>query len=151
MKLHAFLWLCRRECHFENFHLNSVRHHFFSKIKEEDKKQSKSCSNHLVNNSLSYTFFCLSLSVSLSVFISLFDHWQSDEYLTTLTCFYDWRGEPYLRLMPAKVERHHWNPELLTFHHVLSDGEITHIQQLAQPMVSKQSLGHLLSLAKPRP
>ncbi|KAK4307443.1 hypothetical protein Pmani_020792, partial [Petrolisthes manimaculis] len=61
----------------------------------------------------------------------------SDEYLATLTCFYDWRGEPYLRLMPAKVERLHWNPELLSFHHVLTDGEITRIQHIAQPMLSR--------------
>ncbi|XP_045138531.1 prolyl 4-hydroxylase subunit alpha-1-like [Portunus trituberculatus] len=61
----------------------------------------------------------------------------SDAYVATLKCFYDWRGDHYLRLMPARVERHHWSPELLTFHQVISDNEILKLQQLSAPALSR--------------
>ncbi|XP_071515028.1 prolyl 4-hydroxylase subunit alpha-2-like [Panulirus ornatus] len=61
----------------------------------------------------------------------------SNAYMATLSCFYDWRGNDYLRLMPIKVERHHWDPELLTFHQVLTDNEINHLKLLAGPMLSR--------------
>ncbi|XP_069179406.1 prolyl 4-hydroxylase subunit alpha-1 isoform X2 [Procambarus clarkii] len=61
----------------------------------------------------------------------------SESYLATLSCFYDHRDDRYLRLMPAKVERLHWRPELLIFHDVLSQAEIEKIKFLARPMLAR--------------
>nr|XP_053657284.1 prolyl 4-hydroxylase subunit alpha-2-like [Cherax quadricarinatus] len=61
----------------------------------------------------------------------------SESYLATLSCFYDHRNNHYLRLMPVKVERHYWEPELLTFHNVISDSEIEKIKSLGRPMMTR--------------
>ncbi|KAG7176015.1 Prolyl 4-hydroxylase subunit alpha-2-like 3, partial [Homarus americanus] len=61
----------------------------------------------------------------------------NESYQATLSCFYDSRDDHYLKLMPVKVERHHWHPELLTFHDVLTDNEIALIKLLAQPVLAR--------------
>lgn len=60
---------------------------------------------------------------------------QSPEYQTTLSCFYDTRGEAYFQLMPVKIEILHHTPELMMFHDVISDKEIEAVKTMAQPMV----------------
>ncbi|XP_066955575.1 prolyl 4-hydroxylase subunit alpha-2-like [Macrobrachium rosenbergii] len=67
----------------------------------------------------------------------------SNRYLASLTCFYDHRGHPYFFLMPIKVERHYLQPELVTFHDVISDFEINHIKGIAKPMLARAMVqGH---------
>ncbi|CAL4248407.1 unnamed protein product, partial [Meganyctiphanes norvegica] len=53
---------------------------------------------------------------------------RSEAYISTLTCYYDHRGEAYFYLMPAKIERLHHDPEILKFHHMLTDAEIHQIK-----------------------
>lgn len=53
-----------------------------------------------------------------------------------LKCWYDNRGEPYLVLMPIKVEKHSLKPAVYTFYDVLSDQEIEAIKTLAKPLVN---------------
>ena len=52
-----------------------------------------------------------------------------------MKCWYDNRKEPYFYLMPIKVEMHADDPELYTFHDVISDEEIEAIKNLAKPLV----------------
>ncbi|XP_076037041.1 prolyl 4-hydroxylase subunit alpha-1-like [Oratosquilla oratoria] len=76
---------------------------------------------------------------------------QDDAYVKTLTCWYDDREVPYLRLMPVRVERQHHDPELLVFHQVLSEEEVEMIKTLAKPLLAramvqgKQGKGHTTS------
>ena len=53
-----------------------------------------------------------------------------------MKCWYDHRGEPYLRLQPVKVEQHSIEPLLFTFHDIISDEEIQAVKQLALPLVT---------------
>ena len=38
--------------------------------------------------------------------------------------------------MPIKVERAHFDPELIIFHDVITDNEISKLKELARPSVS---------------
>ncbi|CAL4204170.1 unnamed protein product, partial [Meganyctiphanes norvegica] len=62
---------------------------------------------------------------------------RSEAYISTLTCYYDHRGEAYFYLMPAKIERLHHDPEILKFHHMLTDAEIHQIKETAKPLLAR--------------
>ncbi|CAL4066331.1 unnamed protein product, partial [Meganyctiphanes norvegica] len=62
---------------------------------------------------------------------------RSEAYISSLTCYHDHRGEAYFYLMPAKVERLHHDPEILKFHHMLSDAEIQEIKKIAKPLLAR--------------
>lgn len=53
-----------------------------------------------------------------------------------MKCWYDHRGQPYLRLQPVKVEQHSVEPLLFTFHDIISDDEIQSVKELALPLVT---------------
>ena len=60
---------------------------------------------------------------------------KSDRIMAQLKCWYDSRRQPYLLLMPVRVEQHSIEPAIYTFHNVISDSEIETIKELAKPMV----------------
>ena len=60
---------------------------------------------------------------------------KDDILLAELKCWYDNRHQPYLLLMPIKIEQHSIEPAIYTFHDVLSDEEIQTIKELAKPLV----------------
>ncbi len=61
---------------------------------------------------------------------------KSDAVLAQFKCWYDSRRQPYLTLMPIKVEQHSIEPAIYTFHDILSDDEIEKIKEIARPLVS---------------
>lgn len=54
-----------------------------------------------------------------------------------MKCWYDHRGQPYLRLQPVKVEQHSVEPLLFTFHDIISDDEIQSVKELALPLFER--------------
>lgn len=52
-----------------------------------------------------------------------------------LKCWLDNKQEPYLIMMPIKVEQNSFEPGIFTFHQVLNDNEIAAIKELAKPLV----------------
>ncbi|XP_041984197.1 prolyl 4-hydroxylase subunit alpha-1-like isoform X2 [Aricia agestis] len=50
-----------------------------------------------------------------------------------LTCRYLTENHPFLRLAPIKMEYKYRDPDIVLFHEVLSDSEIEHLKELAQP------------------
>uniref|UniRef100_A0A0P5MAM3 procollagen-proline 4-dioxygenase n=1 Tax=Daphnia magna TaxID=35525 RepID=A0A0P5MAM3_9CRUS len=61
----------------------------------------------------------------------------SEEILGQLKCWYETHKEPYLFLMPIKIEQNSIRPAIYTFHDVLSDLEIETIKELATPLLAR--------------
>lgn len=61
---------------------------------------------------------------------------KSDAVLAQFKCWYDSRRQPYLTLMPIKVEQLSIEPAIYTFHDILSDEEIEKIKEIGRPLVS---------------
>ncbi|XP_041988641.1 prolyl 4-hydroxylase subunit alpha-1-like isoform X3 [Aricia agestis] len=57
----------------------------------------------------------------------------SPQVAKELTCRYLTENHPFLRLAPIKMEYKYRNPDIVLFHEVLSDSEIQHLKELAQP------------------
>lgn len=65
-----------------------------------------------------------------------FSFLKNEYLLAQLKCWYDARRQPYLVLMPIKIEQSSIDPAIYIFHDVLSDDEIETIKELAKPMVT---------------
>ena len=61
---------------------------------------------------------------------------QSHAVLAQFKCWYDSRQQPYLILMPIKVEQQSIEPAIYTFHDILNEEEIEKIKEIAKPLVS---------------
>ena len=59
-----------------------------------------------------------------------------------MKCRYEDRGQPYLRLMPVKMEQFSAEPALYSFHDIISDAEIEAVKQLAIPLVTGLTTHH---------
>ncbi|XP_041983786.1 prolyl 4-hydroxylase subunit alpha-1-like [Aricia agestis] len=61
----------------------------------------------------------------------------SPEVEKELTCRYLTENHPFLRLAPIKMEYKYRDPDIVLFHEVLSDSEIQHLKELAQPIFQR--------------
>lgn len=61
----------------------------------------------------------------------------SEKIQSQMKCWYDDRDQPYLRLMPVKIEQHSNEPAVFTFHDIISDKEMEAVKLLAIPLFSR--------------
>jgi prolyl 4-hydroxylase len=72
----------------------------------------------------------------MSIFMSIRGEKVLDPKIQSqLRCRYVHRGEPFLKLQPAKEEEAYLSPRIVVYHDVLFENEITTITKLAQPRV----------------
>ncbi|XP_049868125.1 prolyl 4-hydroxylase subunit alpha-1-like [Pectinophora gossypiella] len=57
-----------------------------------------------------------------------------------LTCYYQTGPHPFLRLARVKTELLHRNPDIILYRDIISDAEIQHIHELANPDLSKAAI-----------
>jgi len=65
------------------------------------------------------------------------EHLLSEAVRSGMKCRYEDRGQPYLRLMPVKMEQFSAEPALYSFHDIISDAEIEAVKQLAIPLFAR--------------
>ena len=61
---------------------------------------------------------------------------QPDFVKSILSCRYDERSSPWLKLMPVKIEEISRYPEILVFHDVMSNEELQILKDTTLPLVS---------------
>lgn len=57
----------------------------------------------------------------------------------SLKCFYHTGKHPFLKIAPFKTEQHHLDPDIVSFHNILSENEMDFIKNKAKPRVSKDT------------